>query len=109
MHHLPKFLRSLLPLGLFLCASCGLNTGIYSCISASTDTCYDYGVVGQLSAATKCGLTSGGSLQSTPCPAADRVGRCVLANETLNYYTTTYDGTSAASSCSSAGGTFSSR
>lgn len=106
MRSIAQRLRWLSPLVLLVCSSCGINTGIYSCIAASSHYCVDYGMIDQFPAATKCGLTSGGSLQSNACPAASRVGSCAEADTTVRYYSPGFDATSAQSACTTDGGTF---
>lgn len=107
MRSFSRFFLRWLPLGLLVSTSCGINNGIYACIDDAGDRCFDYGTVDQLPAATKCGLISGGSLQSSTCPAANRVGSCARSAETVRYYPPTYDATSAQTACNADGGTFS--
>jgi hypothetical protein len=108
MTTLPRLLLRLAPLVLLVSSSCGIYRGVYSCVSSSLGRCFDYGEVDQLPASTRCGLTTGGSLQSNACPTANRVGSCVRANDTIRYYSSSFDAATAQNACETTdgGGTF---
>ena len=101
-----SLLLRLLPLSLVVCASCGINNGIYSCIVAASNYCVDYGTVDQFTATTSCGVIAGGSTQSTACPATNRVGSCARNGETVRYYSPGFDDMLAQSACTADSGTY---
>lgn len=106
MRLLPRLLIRLLPLGLLISSSCGINRGVYSCISDSLGKCWDYGEVDQLPASTKCGLTTGGSLQTNACPSKDRVGTCTGGADPIRYYSPKFSAGTAQTDCTGSGGSF---